>query len=52
MVEGKIMYQGSPKNALPYFEQIGFKCHEMVNSADFIMRVIHPDTENQVNNFD
>lgn len=40
---GKVVYHGESKNALKYFESIGFKCPEHVNPPDFFMDIISGD---------
>jgi ABC-type multidrug transport system ATPase subunit len=37
---GKTVYQGSSRFALKYFQNLGFKCPDMENPADFFMDVI------------
>lgn len=40
---GKVVYHGPSKDALSYFENLGFKCPEHVNPPDFFMDIISGD---------
>jgi len=37
---GRTVYLGPSEEALPYFENLGFKCPQHTNPADFFMDVI------------
>jgi len=41
---GKLVYHGPLSNSLPYFEQLGYKCQEHNNPADFFLDVINGDS--------
>ena len=40
LCEGKIVYQGPRRNVLDFFENMGFKCLERKNVADFLQEVL------------
>mmetsp|Transcript_7124 Transcript_7124/g.15227 ORF Transcript_7124/g.15227 Transcript_7124/m.15227 type:complete len:853 (-) Transcript_7124:98-2656(-) len=39
-VGGKVVFMGSPADAISYFESIGYPCPDLTNPADFFMDVI------------
>ncbi|TMW62306.1 hypothetical protein Poli38472_009799 [Pythium oligandrum] len=39
LAKGKMLYNGAPQEAKNYFEDIGFKCPENENVADFILDI-------------
>jgi hypothetical protein len=38
MADGNIIYQGSTKEAVPYFNNLGFECPMYSNPADFFLK--------------
>lgn len=43
LVEGKILHYGEAKEAVNYFNKVGYPCPDLVNPADFIfMEIIRP----------
>lgn len=41
--EGQMLYTGPAKDALPYFEELGHKCPEHYNPAEFLADLISLD---------
>lgn len=40
LCEGQIVYQGPRENVLDFFESLGFRCPERMNTADFLQEVL------------
>lgn len=40
---GRVMYMGSVKDAVPYFESIGFCCPRSFNPSDYFLDILSPD---------
>lgn len=41
--EGRMLYSGPADQALPYFEQLGHKCPQHYNPAEFLADIISVD---------
>jgi ABC-type multidrug transport system ATPase subunit len=40
---GRVMYMGPVKQAVPYFESIGFSCPRSFNPSDYFLDILSPD---------
>eukprot|EP01118_Nematostelium_gracile_P014681 TRINITY_DN5780_c0_g1_i1.p1 TRINITY_DN5780_c0_g1~~TRINITY_DN5780_c0_g1_i1.p1 ORF type:complete len:650 (-),score=148.57 TRINITY_DN5780_c0_g1_i1:3-1952(-) len=47
LAKGETIYNGKTDEALHYFEELGYKCPEDVNPADFFMKLIHIEQSSQ-----
>lgn len=52
MVEGRFIYQGLQKEVMPYFSAIGFYCPQFTNPADYLMSIMHAESEVNRNNYE
>lgn len=41
--EGQLLYSGAASDALPYFEELGHKCPQHYNPAEFLADLISVD---------
>ena len=44
--EGQMLYSGAASDALPYFEEMGHKCPQHYNPAEFLADLISVDVSN------
>lgn len=47
-----MVYQGKSSQALPYFDNMGFKCPEFSNPPDYFMSILHHESSENVKNYD
>ena len=49
MQGGKFVYQGSPKDSIKYFSEIGFEVPKFIISTDYYLRILHISNRNDLN---
>jgi len=53
LIEGKFIYQGpGAYNVVNYFADCGFKCPNYCNPADYLMSIMHSESEVNKSNFE
>lgn len=50
LAEGRVIYQGEGRGAIPYFSKLDFKCPIFVNPADFLFMAILNNEDENVSN--
>ncbi|KAL4474934.1 hypothetical protein ABPG74_001630 [Tetrahymena malaccensis] len=52
LVEGQFIYQGPCSKVIEYFAQIGFQCPHQSNPADYLMSIVHAESQKNRDNYD
>lgn len=40
LIDGNIVYQGTPMKSVSYFASIGYSCPRFANPADYFMKIL------------
>ncbi|EAR86554.2 lipid transporter family ABC domain protein (macronuclear) [Tetrahymena thermophila SB210] len=51
LVEGQFIYQGPCSKVIEYFAQIGFQCPFQSNPADYLMSIVHAESQKNRDNY-
>ncbi|KAL4512256.1 hypothetical protein ABPG72_005258 [Tetrahymena utriculariae] len=52
LVEGQFIYQGPCSKVIEYFGQLGFQCPHQSNPADYLMSIVHAQSQKNRENYE